>query len=185
MRPAAIRFRLALPLLAALALSACGNDADEAQTDAALAEGDVAAVIEDNGVMPQAGEYSTQVELISFDAPGLDESVLARARSEFAAGAAEPNLYCIGEQATREAWLSDMTEAQCTLSRFTADGNQLSGAMACTSDIGLNGRVEMEGRTAAQGSNLTMAYTLPTAAGEGTVRMRVITERIGDCAAPA
>ncbi|WP_156167431.1 DUF3617 domain-containing protein [Aurantiacibacter marinus] len=171
----------ALPLIAAFALTACGNDADQGLTDEELAAGDVAAVIEDNGAKPQAGEYSTTVELIEFDAPGLAESAIADARAEFAAGAAEPNLYCVGEDTTREQWFSEMVEASCTLSRFTADGNDLDGAMTCNSDIGLDGRVEMAGRTAEEGSDLTMTYTLPLESGDSTVRMRVVSERIGDC----
>lgn len=171
----------ALPLIAAFALAACGDDAAEGLTDEELAAGDVAPVIEDNGVMPQAGEYSTTVELIEFDAPGLAESAIAEARAEFAAGASEPNLYCVGQDFSREQWFSEMVEATCTLSRFTADGNDLDGAMACNSDIGLNGRVEVAGRTAEEGSDLRMTYTLPLQSGEGTLRMRVVSERIGDC----
>ncbi len=171
----------ALPLIAAFALAACGDDADEALTDEQLAAGDVAAVIEDNGAMPQAGEYSTTVELIEFDAPGLAESTIAEARAEFAAGAEEPNLYCVGAETTREEWFSEMVEASCTLSRFTADGNDLDGAMTCNSDVGLNGRVEVAGSTAEEGSDLRMTYTLPLETGDGTVRMRVVSQRIGDC----
>lgn len=176
-----MRSILALPLIAAFALAACGDDADENLTDEALSEGDVAAVIEDNGAMPTAGEYSTIVELVEFDAPGMTDAAIAEARSEFETGAGEPHLYCISEDVTREQWFSEMTEAACTLSRFTADGNDLEGAMTCTSDIGLNGRVDVAGRTAEEGSDLRMTYTLPTSAGEGSVRMRVVSERIGDC----
>lgn len=176
-----MRSIFAFPLIAAFALAACGDDADEALTDEELAAGDVAAVIEDNGAKPQAGEYSTTVELVEFDAPGLEESAIAEARAEFAAGAGEPNLYCVGEDTTREQWFSEMVEASCTLSRFTADGNDLDGAMTCNSDIGLNGRVEVAGRTAEEGSDLRMTYSLPLETGEGTVRMRVVSERIGEC----
>jgi len=171
----------ALPLMAAFALAACGGETDEELNDESLAAGDVEAVIEDNGAMPQAGEYSTTVELVEFDAPGLAESAIAEARAEFATGAGEPNLYCVGEDFSREQWFSEMVEASCTLSRFTADGNDLDGAMTCTSDIGLNGRVEVAGNTAEEGADLRMTYTLPLESGEGTVRMRIVSERIGDC----
>lgn len=170
-----------LPLLAAFALAACADDAAENPNDAALAAGDVAAVIEDNGEMPAPGEYTTTVSLVEFDAPGLDDATMSKARTEFEAGAGEPNLYCVTGETTREAWFSEMTEAACTLSQFTADGNQLDGVMTCSADEGLNGRVEVSGRTAQGGSDLTMNYTLPTAAGEGTVRMRVVSQRVGDC----
>lgn len=171
----------ALPLIAAISLAACGDDVDEALTDEDLAAEDVTPVIEDNGVMPAAGQYSTRLELVDFTAPGLSEASIAEARSEFEAGAAEENAYCVTEETTREQWLSEMTEAACTLSRFTADGNTLDGAMTCSSDIGLNGRVEISGRTAEEGSNLRMVYNLPTAAGEGTVTMQIVAERTGDC----
>lgn len=171
----------ALPLIAAVALAACSNDADEALTDEDLAAGDVAPVIEDNGIMPAPGMYATTVELVEFNAPGLTEAAIAEARAEFAAGAAEPYSYCVTEETTREQWLSEMTEAQCTLSRFVADGNTLDGVMTCSSDMGLDGRVEISGRTAEEGSDVRMGYALPTAAGEGSLTMQVVAERTGDC----
>ncbi|AKQ41734.1 hypothetical protein CP97_06430 [Aurantiacibacter atlanticus] len=167
----------ALPLIAALALAACNNDDDEALTDEDLA----GSTIQDNGAMPQPGEYATTVELIDFVDPDLDQATMARARSEFEIGAAEPSLYCVTEETTREVWLSDMTEATCTLSRFTADGNSLDGAMTCSSDIGLNGPLEMTGTAGGQSADLRMSYTMPEDAGAGTVTMRVLSERIGDC----
>ncbi|MBH5322040.1 DUF3617 family protein [Aurantiacibacter sediminis] len=176
-----MRFTHALPLIALAALTACGDDVDEALTDEALASEDVAPVIEDNGVMPQPGQYTTRIQLVEFEAPGLTEDAIAEARTEFEAGAAEENSYCVTEDLTREQWLSEMTEADCTLSRFTADGNDLEGAMTCNSDIGLNGRVEISGRTAESGSNLQMSYNLETAAGEGTVVWQTVAERTGDC----
>ena len=177
-----MRLSTVMPLIAAIALSACGDDVDEALTDEELAAEDVAPVIEDNGVMPQPGQYDIRVQLNEFDAPGMNEAVIAEAIAEFEAGAQEEISFCVTEETTREEWLSAMTEADCTLSRFTADGNDLEGAMRCSSDIGLNGRVDVSGRTAEEGSNLRMTYTLPTTAGEGTVDMQVVAERSGDCA---
>ena len=176
-----MRAIIALPLAAAFALSACGNDGEEAMTDEALAADEVSGVIEDNGTMPAPGEYATSVELIEFDAPNMAEEDVATARSEFEAGAGQPNLYCLTEDVTREAWLSEMVEAECTLSRFTANGEEIDGAMMCSSDIGLNGRVELAGTSGEESSDLRMTYTLPAEAGEGTVRMRVTAERSGDC----
>ena len=171
----------ALPLIACVALAACGDDVDEGLTDEELAAADVAPVIEDNGAKPQPGQYSTTTQLNLLEAPGMTEASLVEMREEFEAGAAEENSYCVTEETTREQWLSEMTEAECTLSRFTAEGNDLEGVMSCSSDIGLNGRVEIAGRTAEGGSNLRMTYNLATPAGEGTVEMQVVAERTGDC----
>ncbi len=168
----------AFPLLAAFALAAC---ADDAAIDEELAAGDVDVAIADNGVMPQPGEYTTTETLVELDAPGMTEESIAEMRAAFEDGVQDPHLYCVTEETTREQWLSDMTEADCTLSRFNADGNELTGVMSCTSEESLNGRIELGGRTAEEGSNLTMTYAFPTAAGEGTLRMQVVAEKVGDC----
>ena len=178
MRPTITLLRTA-PLVAALALAACNNDAEE-MSDEQLSAEDVAG-IEDNGTMPQPGEYATTVELVEFDAEGLDSETLAEARQEFAAGAGEPHLYCVTEETTREAWLSDMVEAECSLNRLVANEGDFEGAMTCQSDIGLNGRVELAGNATEQGSDMRMTYNVPTQGGEGTLRMRVQTNRVGDC----
>ena len=170
----------ALPLIAALALAACGDDTDAELTDEALSAEEVAS-IEDNGNMPAPGEYTTDEELIEFDAPGLSDEALAEARAEFAAGAEEPLLFCVTEETTREQWLSDMTEANCTLSRLAADGNNIDGVMQCSAEEGLNGRIEVAGTAGPEGSDLRLTVPVQTAAGEGTVRMRVRSERVGDC----
>ena len=175
-----MRFTPALPLIAALALAACSDDADAELTDEALSEEEVAS-IEDNGEMPAPGEYTTSEELIEFDAPGLDDAKLAEARNAFAEGAAEPLLFCITEETTREQWLSAITEANCTLSRLSADGNNLDGVMQCSAEEGLNGRIEVSGTAGADGSDLRMNIPVQTQAGEGTARIRVRSERVGDC----
>ncbi|RJY07967.1 DUF3617 domain-containing protein [Aurantiacibacter aquimixticola] len=171
----------ALPMLAAIALVACNNDAETELNDEALAAGEVDGVLNDNGVKPGAGEYATSVELIDFDAPGLDEATIAEARNAFAEGAGEPHLFCVTEETSREDWLSDMVEADCTLSRLTADDNSIEGAMQCSAQDGLNGRIEITGTSGDEGSDLRLTVPVETAAGEGTVRMRVQTNRVGDC----
>ena len=179
MRPTINLLRTA-PLVAALALAACSNDDPDAVSDEQLSAEEVEG-ISDNGVMPQPGEYATELELVEFDAEGLDPDRLAEARQAFSEGAAEPQLFCVTEQTTREQWLSDMAEAECSLNRLTADGGEVEGAMTCSSDIGFNGRVELAGTAGEDGSDMRMTYNVPTDAGEGTLRMRVRTNRVGDC----
>ena len=169
-----------LPLVAALALTACADEGEEAMTDEALSAEDVAS-IEDNGDSVAPGEYSTSLELVELDAPGMSESAIADMRSAFAEGAAQPHLYCVTEQTDRAAWLSQMAEADCTVSRLTADGAELQGAMSCSAEEGLNGRVEFAGTTGEDSADLAMTYELPTQAGEATVRFRVQSNRVGDC----
>ena len=176
-----MRASYAFPLLAALALVACNKD--DPATDGELNASDVDAAIADNGVMPQPGEYTTSETLVELDAPGMTEESIAAMRAAFNDGAQDPHLFCVTEETTRDQWLSDMTEANCSFSSLQADGDELTGVMSCTSEESFNGRVELGGITREAGSNLTMTYVFPTQAGEGTVRLQVVSEKIGDCGA--
>jgi hypothetical protein len=167
----------AIPLLAVFALAACADGDDEG--DNVLSSADIAG-ISDNGTMPQAGEYSTSEELIELDAPGMTEESIATMRSEFAEGAEEPHLYCVTEETTREEWLSAMTGSNCTLSSLDAEGNSLEGAMTCSADEGLNGRVEFAGTANDSSANLRMTYSTPSPAGDVTARFSVRSERSGE-----
>ncbi|WAT17788.1 DUF3617 family protein [Aurantiacibacter sp. MUD11] len=171
----------ALPLLAGLALVACDNSAEEASEEA-LSMDEVLAEIEDNGVMPQPGQYGTTLELISFEMPGATSIDMSALQEEFAEGAASDASYCVTEEMTREAWISEMTDNTCTVSRLTADGNDFNLAMTCDAADGPQGRILMTGTATETGSDMEMAFNQPIpGVGDATIRMRVISERTGDC----
>ncbi len=176
----------ALPLIAAAALAACGDDVEEGLTDDELAAGDVAPVIDDNGVMPTTGEYTTVTELASLDVPNATDAGREEMRAAFEEGAAEPYLFCVTEEMTRADWLSAISGSDCSLTQLNADGNSIEGTMNCTSgevfegQPGLNGPVEFSGTTGERGSELRMSYQLPQNLGTGTVEMRVRTEPTGE-----
>lgn len=175
MRPIYATLRL-LPLAAALALTGC-QDEEPGLTDEEMA---AASGVVDNAVMPKSGEYSTGVELVELDAPGKDDATIAAMRDAFAEGAAEPHLLCVTQDTTREEWLSEMNEAQCSLTRLTAEGNSFDGAMTCSSEDGLNGPVDIAGTVGEAGSDLTLTAKVPTGETEATVRFKVTTQSTGE-----
>lgn len=174
----------AATLLAALALAACGNNPDEELTDEALSMDEVMAEMQDNGVMPQPGLYTANVELVSFEVPGvadskIDMDTLLAAMEE---GAASQSTYCVTEGMDREAWISAMTDNQCTLSRLVADGGDIDLAMTCAAQDGPQGRIAMNGTADETSANLEMSFTQPIPGiGDANIVMRVISERTGDC----
>lgn len=179
-----MRIRFALPLLAAATLAACSGSADEELADEALSADEVAgAATEADFPMPRAGQYSTTQELIEFQMPSLPAEQLAAARAAFATGAAEPHTYCVAEDMTREQWLSNMAESDCTVSRSTAGAEGIDIVMTCNGAQGVTGRVAMKGTASEDASDLEMTFsqTIP-GAGDSTIRMRVKSERTGDCA---
>ena len=177
-----MRFTHALPLLAGLALVACGDDVDEELTDEALSMGEVLAEIEDNGVMPQPGQYSANVELLSFEMANASSIDMSALQQEFADGAGEAGSYCITEEMDREAWLSEMTDNNCSVTRLSAEGTELELAMTCNAEDGPQGRIMMTGTAGETSSDMEMTFAQPIPGlGDATVRMRLLTERTGDC----
>lgn len=172
----------ALPLLAGLALAACGDNPDEELTDEALSMDEVLAEAQDNGAMPQPGEYRTDFELVSFEVPGATSIDMETLRQQFAEGAGEQTSFCVTEAMDREAWISAMTDNSCTISRISAEGQTIDMAMTCAAEEGPQGRITLSGTQGETTSNLEMHMTQPIP-GHGTANIvaRLTSERTGDC----
>ncbi|MEL1250889.1 DUF3617 domain-containing protein [Aurantiacibacter gilvus] len=172
----------ALPLMAAVALAACGSDTDEELADEALTMDEVLSENVDNIALPMPGEYSTDVELISFEVPGASSVDMDALRAAFAEGAAEQPSFCVTEAMDREAWISAMTDNSCTISRLNADGTDISMAMSCLAENGPQGEITLTGTQGETSSTLEMETVQPIPGhGEANIVLRVTTERTGDC----
>ncbi|MCB2088376.1 MAG: DUF3617 family protein [Sphingomonadaceae bacterium] len=177
-----MRLTFTLPLLAAMALAACGDDTDADLADGALSTDEVMPEISDNGVMPQPGEYSTSFELVSFEVPGATSVDMDALRREFADGAGEQTSFCVTDAMDRAAWISAMTDNSCTVQRLNADGDQLDLAMTCDAEEGPQGTITLTGTQGETASNLEMRWTQPIPShGEANVVARLASERTGDC----
>ncbi len=180
-----MRIRHALPVLAAFALVACGGDADAELADEALSADEVAGAgpaVDATFAMPTPGQYTTTQELVSFNLPTLAEADLIRARAEFADGAATEHKFCVGEGMTRDQWLSQLAESNCTLSRVYGDGSALDVVLACDGTEGLTGRITAKGTASATGSDVEMSFAQAVPGkGDAAIAMRIKSVRTGDC----
>src|SRR5690606_10671496 len=116
------RYSIVLPLAAVLALSACGDSADEAGEGATVAE--VADEMAD-GPQPLPGQYTTTTEILEFNVPGLSADMQAMMRSAMAEGASQGESYCLSAEdaaTSREDMIKSMTESDCTVQRFDMSG---------------------------------------------------------------
>lgn len=168
-----------LPIVAALALAACGSGDDEATTlaDAAEAVADAP--------QPLPGQYRTTTELQEFNVPGMPEDALAMVRAQMAESDADVTTSCLTpEQAanSQEEMLKNMTQGSCTVQRFDVSGGNIDAAMSCPAGDGITGDVTVTGTMGETGSDMQMSFTstMP-GVGEATFRMHVVSERIGDC----
>ena len=177
-----MRLTHTLPLIAAFALAACGNDPDEELRDEALSMDEVMAELQDNGVMPQPGAYSISYDLVSFDMPGASSVDMNALEAAFNEGASEQGNFCVTEAMDREAWISAMTDNSCTLSRLVAEGEVIDLAMTCEAEDGPQGRIGMSGTSTETSSDLEMTFTQPIpGVGDANIVMTVETQRTGDC----
>lgn len=170
-----------LPLIAGLALVACDNT-DEELTDEALSMDEVLAQGEDNGIMPQPGEYSASYDLVSVDMVAGQVQDMAALEAAFAEGAQEQTSFCVTEAMDREAWISAMTDNSCAISRLSANDGDIDLAMTCDAEDGPQGRITMAGTTSDTASDMEMGFTQPIpGVGDANIVLQVQTERTGDC----
>jgi len=179
-----MRYSIVLPLAAVLALTACGDSADEVTT----AE-DVADEMAD-GPQPLPGQYTTSTEILEFSVPGLTEEMQTMMQSAMAEGASEGASYCLTAEdaaTSREDMIKSMTESDCTVQRFDVSGGNIDAALQCpTGTEGISGDVTMTGTMAEDGADMQMSFkTQVPELGEATIRMRMVSQRVGDCTAEA
>ncbi len=175
---------LVLPLAAAFALSACGSDTDEELAGDAMSADEVADAVAE-AETPRAGQYRSSQELLEFAVPGLDADMEELIRSAFAEGAAEETTYCLTEEDAannREEMLRGMAESDCEVTRFDMVGGTIDAAMSCPTGEGMSGDVTLTGTMDSDGADMVMNFSadIPSM-GPASIRMRVVSERIGDC----
>lgn len=170
-----------LPLLAALALAACGSDPDDSSEEGLSME-ELTGAIQDNGVMPRPGEYSAEYELISVEMENGRVEDMAALEAAFDEGAQEQTSFCVTEAMDRESWISAMTDNSCDISRLAAEGGYLDLTMTCEAEEGPQGRIAMGGAAGPTSSDLQMSFTQPIPGkGDARIVMKVLTQRIGEC----
>ena len=175
-----------LPLAAAILLAACGGETD-ADGDGNLSGDEVAA--EAAGlVQPEPGQYRASLELLEFEAPGMPPEAKEQMQQIFSSGLAEGNTFCMTEadiaKGGPEEMVKSLAEGDCTMNSFNVSGNTVVADMQCPGEGGGTRKVRMEGEMRADGSTMTMDMEQDIAGvGATTMKMRVTSERIGDCAA--
>lgn len=179
-----MRYSHILPLAAVLVLAGCSGSEDAA--DAGNEAEEMAAAAED-GPTPQAGQYRTTMELIELSIPDAPPEMAQAMQQGFGEGAQEAKTYCVtpeqAAQATsREEMLKNLADSNCTVDRFDQSGGRIDAALTCSGDGMMSGEVLLAGTMSETGSDMEMSFKMQIPqAGEATMRMRMVSERIGDC----
>lgn len=174
----------ALPLLAApslaLLLAACGGSDEKPK--GGLTKEAVAAKVS-TVVKPQPGQYTSTVELLAFDVPGLTDAMKAQMKAQAQSGLAQGNSFCMTpDKADPKAMLQNIAESDCTFNQLEVNGGTIKADMVCKGNGGPEGRVLMDGTMTPTGSVMTMAMQQSMGnMGVVNMQMRVTSKRTGDC----
>lgn len=174
-----------LPLIAAFVLTACGGGADEAADGEGLTADEMAAEAE-GMVQLRPGQYRASLELLEFEAAGLPEGAMQQAQQIYGSGLTD-HTFCMTEEDVAqngpEQMVRNLADSECTMQSFDASGGSVVAEMQCAMEDGVTSRMRMEGQMTADGSTMTMDTTqnIPSL-GETHMKMRVTSERIGECA---
>lgn len=179
-----MRSSYALPLVAALALAACGGGAEEDAAGEGMTSEEVATASAEAD-MPRPGLYRTSQELVELEMPGMPQEMLGMMRSAFEEGAAEESTYCLTAaeaENAREEMLTGMAESDCEISRYDMSGGRIDAAMSCPTGEGISGDVTLTGTMSSEGADMEMAFSQDIPGqGQAAIRMRVLSERVGEC----
>src|SRR5690606_1039620 len=183
-----MRIAYSLPLAAAIMLAGCGGGADS-DGDGDLSADEVAA--EAQGlIQPRPGQYRASIELLEFDVPGMPEGAkqqMQQMQQIFASGLAEGNSFCMTEEdAARngpEEMVKNLAEGDCTMSASNDSCGKVIERMLCAGG-GVASTVRVVRAMAAESLAMTMDVIKGiTKVGETRMKMRVNSQRIGDCTA--
>lgn len=174
-----------LPLLAGIALAACGDSGEVADpTDPEQ----VAAAME-NVARPDPGEYRMTGELVEFAVPGASQEEVDFIRGLMEFGATQERTFCLTEEeadAGFRQFLDTMQEGSddCEFTSFAVTGNQLDANMSCDDGAGSTGTIAFGGTVSETSQDMTVSMDMSNAAEGQSMHMvlRNQIERIGDCA---
>jgi len=169
-----------LPLVAALALGACGRD------DKPKSEDEVKDAMA-NMVKPKPGLYRSTAKLVSFEVPGMPAAQAERLKEVFSQQAGRE--VCLSK-AEADKGYEEMTkklaaEGKCQYDRFDARGGTIDAKMSCETGKDMKATIELKGTMSEEGSQLHMKVeqAAPNLPNGGSVKMEadVASQRIGDC----
>lgn len=167
---------VAVPVLAALALTACKDEpktADQVKQEMAQMP------------KPKPGLYRSTSKLINLEMPGMPQAQQDQLKQVFSE--AQGRDFCL-TKAEADKGYEEMTkklaEGNCKYDKFEASGSSLDAKLTCETGKDMKAVVAMKGEVSTESSKMTMTVeqSAPQLAGK-TMKMtaEVASVRTGDC----
>ena len=133
----------------------------------------------DESMKPQPGQYSSDLTLTDIDMPGLPTQMQGMLKKRLS----RSTTICLTAEEVEEGYkqaLAATQDGECTYERFSATGGVIDAKMICESPTGPM-TMTMKGTGTTTNSDVTMNVVGNMGRGEGSMTMRVVQKRIGDC----
>jgi hypothetical protein len=149
---------------------------------AATLPGSLFAQIDPPEMRPEPGKYSADITVQSVDIPGAPPQMAGMMTKMMS----RQTTYCLTEADVEEGYRAITRRSQgeggeeCTYDRFSMDGGELDAQMTCRVD-GRTMTMVMEGTGTPNSSDITMTMSGDMGVGPGSIRMRVLHNRLGPC----
>lgn len=174
---------IAMPLLAAFALAACGSEKSADQPKTLEEVKQEAAKIEG----PKPGQYRSSVKMLEFDIPGLPPQAADQMKQMMSGQKSQTHEYCLTEADTKggyEEMVKKGQQGNCTFDRFEATSSTIDAVMTCKMEQGMVSNVTMKGTTRHDGMTMDMDMVQNDAnipGGKMHMKMQMVSQRLGDC----
>mgnify|MGYP001802891997 CR=1 FL=1 len=133
----------------------------------------------DESMKPQPGKYNSDLTLIDADIPGLPKQMLGLIKKRMS----RSTEICLTAEVVEEGYKQALARTQygdCTYERFSASGGVIDAVMICDGPTGPM-TMTMNGTGTTTQSDVTMNVEGDMGGGQGSMTMRVVQKRLGDC----
>ncbi|MEL7445552.1 MAG: DUF3617 domain-containing protein [Pseudomonadota bacterium] len=167
-----------------LALAACGDSGGaDTDGDGVISNDEARAEVESDGgqIKPEPGKYRATMTFVSADIPNAPPEMQSMIGSQMS----HSSEICITDEMAERGFEDAIKESQddsCTIDKFNIDGNDVEMAMSCKDDGAGAMTMSMTGNVTPTRSEMTMiSEGMMAEMGGGTVEMKLVQERIGEC----
>ena len=127
---------------------------------------------------PLPGQYAADMRVLSVDMPDAPPDMAKMIGSMMS----RKFEFCLTPEQVKENFRAILNRGQdgCTYTRYSATGGKIDAALTCEGDEGPMTMV-MSGTGTPTSSDVTMTMSGDMGMGPGSITMRVINKRLGDC----
>ena len=178
-----MRFGILAASAVALSLAGCSSETDaDVDGDGVVSQEQMAEAAK-YAVKPAPGKYKSTARLVDVDIPGAPDNVVEMMRGSMGEQTSETCLTQEDADKGFEEMAKGSQNGDCTTNKFVVNGGDIDAEMTCA--IPGQGEMKMTMDGTGTSTNMDMTMTMEgemPGMGPAKMTMKIVSERIGDCA---